>query len=204
MAGTVDSEEQLGKAYDARIIRRLWLYVRPYRRVFWLALLLSPVTPLFEQGAPHLMKLGIDRYVARGDSHGLMRIGCIYLGALICQLAAGYWQQYLTMVIAQRSLADLRVALFARVQRFPMRFFDQNPVGRVVSRLTTDVDVLQEMFAAGAMTIVLDLLGLMGSVVFMLWIDWRLALTSLALLPVVVGAIDYFRRMARRTYRMIR
>ena len=80
--------------------------------------------------------------------------------AIVGEFAAFYGQQYLTMVVAQRSLADLRVAVFAHVQRFPMRFFDRNPVGRLVSRLTTDVDVLNEMFAAGAMTIVLDVLTL--------------------------------------------
>jgi len=204
MATDIHGEEELGKAYDARLIRRLWTFVRPYRRVFWLALLLSPVSQLFDLVRPFLMKIGIDRYIARGDATGLMRLGLLYVAAMIGQLLAYYWQQYLTMLVAQRSLADLRVALFGRVQRFPMRFFDRNPVGRIVSRITTDVDVLQEMFAAGAMTIVLDVLGLAGTVGFMLWIDWRLALTSLALFPVVVVGIDYFRRMARKTYRMIR
>ncbi len=204
MATDIHGEEELGKAYDARLIRRLWTFVRPYRRVFWLALLLSPVSQFFDLVRPFLMKIGIDRYIARGDATGLMRLGLLYVAALIGQLLAYYWQQYLTMLVAQRSLADLRVALFGRVQRFPMRFFDRNPVGRIVSRITTDVDVLQEMFAAGAMTIVLDVLGLAGTVGFMLWIDWRLALTSLAIFPVVVVGIDYFRRMARKTYRMIR
>ena len=204
MPAEIHGEEALGKAYDARILRRLWTYVRPYRGIVCLALLLSPVYQLLEQVQPYLMKLGIDRYVQRGDASGLRRLGFLYLGAIVGQLLAAYWQQYLTMVVAQRSLADLRVALFARVQRFPMRFFDQNPVGRVVSRLTTDVDVLQEMFAAGAMTIVLDVLGLAGIVAVMLWIDWRLALTSLALFPVIVAAVDFFRRQVRRTYRMIR
>jgi len=204
MATDIHGEEELGKAYDARLIRRLWTFVRPYRRVFWLALLLSPVSQFFDLVRPFLMKIGIDRYIARGDATGLMRLGLLYVAAMIGQLLAYYWQQYLTMLVAQRSLADLRVALFGRVQRFPMRFFDRNPVGRIVFRITTDVDVLQEMFAAGAMTIVLDVLGLAGTVGFMLWIDWRLALTSLALFPVVVVGIDYFRRMARKTYRMIR
>jgi len=108
------------------------------------------------------------------------------------------------MVLAQRSLADLRVALFARIQRFPMRFFDRNPVGRIVSRLTTDVDVLQEMFAAGAMTIALDGLRCAGIVGFMLWINWRLALASLVLLAPMIVAIDFFRRAARRVYRAVR
>ena len=204
MPAEIHGEQELGKAYDARLLRRLWTYVRPYRGIVCLALLLSPVYQLLEQVQPYLMKLGIDRYVQRGDASGLRRLGFLYLGAIVGQLLAAYWQQYLTMVVAQRSLADLRVALFARVQRFPMRFFDRNPVGRVVSRLTTDVDVLQEMFAAGAMTIVLDFLGLLGILGFMLWINWALALVSLALLPVMVFAIDYFRRMARKTYRLIR
>jgi ATP-binding cassette subfamily B protein len=197
-------EEQLGKAYDRRLIGRLWEYVRPYRGVFWGAVLLSPVTQLFGLVQPYLLKLGIDGYVAHGDVSGLRTLGLLFLGAIVGEFVAQYWQQYLTTVVAQRSLADLRVALFARLQRFPMRFFDRNPVGRVVSRLTTDVDVLQEMFAAGAMTIVLDGLRLVGIIVFMLWINWRLALVSLALLPVMVLAVDFFRRAARRTYRQIR
>ena len=197
-------EEELGKAYDLRILRRLWRYVRPYRSVFWLTLLLSPLQQFFGLVQPYLVKLGIDRYIVQGDAAGLRRLGTLFVAALLGEFASYYWQQYLTMVVAQRSLADLRVALFAHVQRFPMRYVDQNPVGRVVSRLTTDVDVLQEMFAAGAMTIVLDVLGLLGIVGFMLWINWRLALLSLVLLPIMIAAIDYFRRMARRTYRMIR
>src|SRR5207302_1078839 len=145
-----------------------------------------------------------DLFLATGDRRVLVRLGCLYVGAIVGDFLSAYGQQYLTMVVAQRSLADLRVAAFARVQRFPMRFFDRNPVGRVVSRLTTDVDVLQEMFAAGAMTILLDVLKLAGIVAFMLSLNWRLALTSLALLPIMILGIDYFRRMARKTYRMIR
>jgi len=204
MATDLQGEREFGKAYDARLIRRLWTFVRPYRQVFWLALLLSAAQQAFRLVQPYLVKVGIDRYVARYDGGGLRALGLVYLAMIAAEFAAYYGQQYLTMVLAQRSLADLRVALFARVQRFPMRFFDQNPVGRVVSRLTTDVDVLQEMFAAGAMTIVLDVLGLAGIVAVMLWIDWRLALTSLALFPVIVAAVDFFRRQVRRTYRMIR
>ncbi len=197
-------EEQPGRAYDARLLRRLWAFVRPYRGIFWAALVLSPVNQLFALVQPYLLKLGIDRSVQHHDASGLPLLGAVFIVAIVGELTSQYGQQYLTMVIAQRSLADLRVALFARVQRFPMRFFDHNPVGRLVSRLTTDVDVLQEMFAAGAMTIALDALRLVGIVAFMLWIDWRLALTSLVLLPFLALAIDFFRRAARRTYRQIR
>jgi ATP-binding cassette subfamily B protein len=166
--------------------------------------LLSPVNQLFSLVQPYLVKLGIDRYVLTGDTVGLRRVGIVFVVAIVGEFASFYGQQYLTMVAAQRSLADLRVALFARLQRLPLRFFDRTPVGRVVSRVTTDVDVLNEMFAAGAMTIVFDGLKLLGIVGFMLWINWRLAIVSLVLLPFMVFAIDYFRRMARRTYRLIR
>ena len=202
--GDIWGEETPARAYDARLLRRLWTFVRPYRGAFWCAILLSPVNQLFGLVQPYLLKLGIDRYVDRGDAAGLRTLGLVFVAAIVGEFASQYGQQYLTIVVAQRSLADLRVALFARIQRFPMRFFDHNPVGRVVSRITTDVDVLQEMFAAGAMTIVLDLLRLVGIVTFMLWINWRLALMSLVLLPFMVGAIDFFRRAARRTYRLIR
>ena len=162
--------------------------MRPFRGAFWGALLLSLVAQLFGLVQPYLLKVGIERYIAPGDASGLRFLGGVFVGVIVGKLVASYWQQYLTMQVAQRALADLRVTVFARLQRFPMAFFDRNPVGRVVSRLTTDVDVLQEMFAAGAMTIALDGLRLLGIVGFMLWINWRLALTSLLLLPVMVAA----------------
>jgi len=197
-------EQSLGKAYDARLVRRIWGFVRPYRRVFWAALLLSPLNQAFSLVQPYLVKVGIDTYIGHGDVTGLRSVGLLFVAAIAGEFVAFYAQQYLTMVVAQRSLADLRIALFSHLQRLPMRFFDRTPVGRVVSRLTSDVDVLNEMFAAGAMTIVLDVLKLAGIVAFMLWIEWELAVVSLALLPVMVFAVDFFRRMARRTYREIR
>src|SRR5262249_7027843 len=196
--------EQIGKAYDSRLIRRLWAYVQPYRGVAWLTLLLSAVQQALSLAQPYLLKIGIDRYVEPRDMAGLSRLALWFVAAIAGEFLAFYGQQYLTMVVAQRSLADLRGAVFERLQRFPMRFFDRNPVGKVVSRVTTDVDVLSEMFAAGARSIALDGLELPGLVAFMLWIDWRLALASLVLLPPMTFAIDFFRRMARRTYREIR
>jgi ATP-binding cassette, subfamily B, multidrug efflux pump len=178
--------------------------VHAYRSAAWLTLLLSTVQQAFSLVQPYLLKIGVDRYVRTGDLTGLDRLGWLYAGVIAGEFLAYYGQQYLTMVVAQGSLADLRRDVFARLQRFPMRYFDRHPVGKVVSRVTTDVDVLSEMFAAGAMTIALDGLKLIGIVAFMLWIDWQLALASMALLPPMVFAIDFFRRMARRTYREIR
>jgi ABC-type multidrug transport system fused ATPase/permease subunit len=108
------------------------------------------------------------------------------------------------MVVAQKSLADLRLALFEHLEQLPQAFFDRNPVGRLVTRLTTDVDVLNEMFATGSMTIFMDALTLSGIIGVMLWIDWRLALVTLSVVPILLVAIDFFRRKARVTYRLIR
>ena len=178
--------------------------MRPYGRIFWGAILLSPVNQVFSLVQPYLLKLGIDGYVQEHDQGGLGRLGTLFALAIAGEFLSFYGQQYLTMLVAQRSLGALRSDLFGHLQRLPMRFFDRTPVGALVSRVTTDVDVLHEMFAAGAMTIVLDGLKLLGIVGFMLWINWQLALVSLVLLPAMVVAVDYFRRMARRTYREIR
>jgi ATP-binding cassette subfamily B multidrug efflux pump len=203
VTGVLD-DQPLGKAYDTALVRRLWTFVRPYRGVFWAALLLSPANQLCSLVQPVLVKIGLDRYVRTHDARGLRLVALAFAAAIVGEFVAYYWQQWFTMLLAQRSLADLRVATFAHLQRLPMRFYDRTPVGRVVSRVTSDVDVLNEMFAAGAMTILLDGLKLAGIVAFMMAIDWRLALASLALLPVMVLAVDFFRRMARRTYRQIR
>jgi ATP-binding cassette subfamily B multidrug efflux pump len=201
---TDERDEEIGKAYDARLLRRLWTFVRPYRAIFWGALLLSPVNQAFGLVQPYLLMVGIDRYVAAGDTAGLGRLALVFLVAVVGEFVSYYGQSYLTMLVAQRSLADLRVAHFAHLQRLPMAFFDRTPVGKLVSRVTTDVDVLNEMFAAGAMTIVLDLLKLVGITAFMCWINWQLALVSLLLLGPMTLAIDFFRRRARVTYRQIR
>jgi len=153
---------------------------------------------------PYLLKIAIDRYVEHGDAQGLTRIATFFLLAVTGEFVAVYYQYYLTMVVAQQSLADLRVALFAHLERLPQRYFDRNPVGRLVTRLTTDVDVLSEMFASGAMTIFMDGLTLLGIVAIMLWIDWRLALVMLSTVPLVLLTINFFRKRARVTYRLIR
>jgi ATP-binding cassette subfamily B protein len=212
----MDDGEEIGKAYDGRLIRRLWTFVRPYRLVFWGALLLSPVNQAFSLVQPWLLMTGINgalRTVGQGGAlpHGDAPVGPslaflsgLFAIAVVGEFASYYGQSYLTMLVAQRSLADLRVRLFGHLQRLPMAFYDRTPIGKVVSRVTTDVDVLNEMFAAGAMTIVLDLLKLAGITVFMCWINWRMAVVSLALLPPMTLAIDFFRRRARITYRQIR
>lgn len=197
-------EEALGKAYDARLIRRLWQYIVPYRRDFFLSMLCLPVISAFSLTQPYILKLTIDGFIADGDIAGVAWMAMLYAGTVVCELLALYAQYYFTMAVAQQSLADLRIEVFAKVQSLEAAFFDRNPVGRLVTRMTTDVDVINEMFSAGAMTILMDLVTLAGIVGIMLWIDWRLTLVSFALLPILLLAINFFRLRARTSYRLIR
>ncbi|HEX9445449.1 MAG TPA: ABC transporter ATP-binding protein, partial [Candidatus Binatia bacterium] len=202
--GPGHQEEEYGKAYDVRLIRRLWRFLAPYKRLFFLALLMLPLLQLFGLAQPYLMKVAIDRYMAGGDLWGLQGIAALLFAAVIGEAVMTYLHYYLTMLVAQRSLADMRIAIFAHVQKLPMGYFDRNPVGRLVTRMTSDVDVLQEMFAAGAMTVLSDFLMLVWIVVIMLYLNAKLALVSLALIPPMFFAINFFRHKARQTYRLIR
>ncbi len=197
-------EEALGKAYDSRLVRRLWTFIQPYRHLFWLSVVCLPISSAMMLVQPYLLKLAIDDHVAVGDPRGLGTIGLSYIGTVLAECGFFYAQYYLTMLVAQRTLADLRVRVFAHVQSLPMSYFDRNPIGRLVTRLTSDVDVLNEMFAAGAMTIFMDVLTMAGIVVIMLSINVRLALVALAVMPFILIGINYFRLAARRTYRTIR
>src|SRR6185436_4638806 len=141
---------------------------------------------------PYLLKLAIDHHVAVGDPSGLTQIGVLYVGAIIGECVFFYVQYYLTMLVAQRTLADLRVKVFAHVQSLPMSYFDRNPIGRLVTRLTSDVDVLNEMFAAGAMTIFMDVLTMVGIVVIMVSLNAKLALAALAIMPALIVGINFF------------
>lgn len=200
----LDREDDLGKAYDLRLMRRLAGYIRPHARLFALAMLALPLTSASMLVQPYILKLAIDRYIAGGDRRGLAFMALLYGGAMAAEYAFYYAQYYLTMLVAQRSLADLRREIFAHVQRLPVSYFDRHPVGRIVTRLTTDVDVINEMFAAGVISIAMDVLTLLGIVAIMAVLDWRLALVTLALLPPMALAINFFRLRARQNYRAIR
>ena len=197
-------EEVLGKAYDLRLIRRLWQFILPYKRLFLISMLLLPLQQALGLAQPYLMKIGIDQYIAGKDLWGLQSVMLLFLGALIGETLAIFAHYYLSMVVAQRCLADLRVAIFSHVQKLPMSYFDRNPVGRLVTRMTTDVDVLQEMFSSGVVTLIADFTMVVWIVAIMFSLHVELALVSLALIPPMAFAINFFRIKARQTYRLIR
>jgi len=204
MSEETHQEEIFGKAYDLKLIQRLWRFMLPYKRLFWFAMLLLPLQQLFGLAQPYIMKVAIDGYIAGANLWGLQGVGVLFLLAIAGEAATFYFNYYLTMQVAQKCLADLRVEVFSHVQKLPMSYFDRNPVGRLVTRMTTDVDVLQEMFAAGVMTLVSDFIMLVWIVVIMFYMHVQLALVSLALIPPMALAINFFRVRARKTYRLIR
>ena len=197
-------EEALGKTYDVALLRRLWRYVRPYRGQFILSIICLPLTSAFLLAQPYILKLAVDNYIAHNDAAGLARTGLWFVVALIGEFVFFYLQYQATMTVAQRSLSDLRIELFTHLQTLPASFFDRNPVGRLVTRLTTDVDAINEAFTAGTLTIFMDVLTLIGIVVIMLTIDVKLTLVTLALLPPLMIAMNFFRVRSRDTYRVIR
>ncbi len=204
MAVESHEEEIIGKAYDLNLIRRFWRFVIPYKRLFWSAMLLLPLQQVFGLAQPYIMKVVIDGYIGGANLWGLQGMGLLFFLALAGEVATSYFHYYLTMLVAQKCLTDLRVAVFSHVQKLPMSYFDRNPVGRLVTRMTTDVDVLQEMFAAGVMTLISDFIMLGWIVAIMFYLHVQLALVSLALIPPMALAINFFRVRARQTYRLIR
>jgi ATP-binding cassette, subfamily B, multidrug efflux pump len=197
-------EEVLGKAYDTRLARRLLKYLRPYWRVVVVSIVLLLVVSALQLVGPYLTKVAIDTYIGTGDIDGLSRIALLFLGVLLLQLAVSFFQTYLMHWTGQRIMHDLRVQIFRHIQHLHTGFFDRNPVGRVITRITTDVDVLNELFTSGVVTIFGDIFLLTGIVVVMLAMNWQLALVSFSVIPLIFLATMVFKIKVRDSYRWVR
>jgi ATP-binding cassette subfamily B protein len=201
---TIDDDEVLGKAYDRRLAARLLTYLQPYRRLTALAIALLVGAFLLEIVQPYLVKMAIDDHMAKRDLPGVARIAIAYLAALLGAFGCRYLEQYVMNLVGQRVMFDLRQQLFSHLLEQNIRFFTKNPIGRLMTRVTSDVDVLSEMFSAGVVSIIEDILKLVGIMVILLWMDWRLALATFAVLPGVVFTAAVFRARVRQTYRRVR
>ncbi|MCS7234414.1 MAG: ABC transporter ATP-binding protein [Armatimonadota bacterium] len=202
-----DEEEAVGTP-DRRTVGRLLAYVWPYRVQVVAAAGLLLVTSAADLAGPQLYRVAIDRYIAprsgSPDVWGLSKLAAAYLAVLTVGFAARWAQNVLMQAAGQRAMADLRTDLFAHLQRLPVAFFHRHPVGRLVTRVTHDVDSLNELLTSGLVAVFGDLLTLLGVVAAMLWLDWRLALVVLAVLPLVYGVTERFRRRALQAYRAVR
>jgi ATP-binding cassette subfamily B multidrug efflux pump len=197
-------EEVLGKAYDARLMRRLLGYLRPYKLHVAIALAAIIAASVLQLAQPWLMKVAIDDYIARGDIAGMDRIALAFLAILLGSFALEYLQTWVLQMTGQRIMYDMRMQIYEHLQRLDLKFYDRNPVGRLMTRVTSDVDVLNDLFTAGVVSVFGDVFTLAGIMIVLLTMDWRLALIAFSVLPLIVLVTQWFRRNVRELYRTVR
>jgi len=221
MADSFHDEEILGKAYDARLMRRLLVYLRPYWRMTLFALVAILLFGILQAVPPYLLKVEVDRYLDPAGRGQLPRILASFLSqnpvagiaqivfllllpTVVLNFGLELAQSFAMQIVGQQVMYDMRKQLFAHLQRLQMSFFDRNPVGRLVTRVTTDVDVLNDLFASGVVALIGDVFSLFSIVVVMLKLDWKLAFLTFSVLPVIVLVTAAFRKAVRDSYRRIR
>jgi ATP-binding cassette subfamily B protein len=206
-------EEQLGKGYDAQLMRRLLRYLRPYKARVTLALVLVVVTSALGAAVPYFTKVVVDDYLLPGLSgaitpeaafRGIEFTALVFFAVLVAIFGLQVTEVLIMQLVGQKAMFDMRMEVFGHLQRLPMSFFDRNPVGRLVTRVTTDVDVIYELFASGVVTMLADFLTLAFIIGTMFYFDWRLTLTALAAIPLIVLVTAIFRRSYRDANRRIR
>ena len=197
-------EESLGKVYDGRLMRRLIVYLLPYKGTVCLALILVLAVATLNLIGPYLTKVAIDSYIATGDLEGLSRIALLYVVILVVQFFISYYQVYIMNMTGQRVMFDMRQQIFGHLQQLDLGFYDRNPVGRLVTRVTSDVDTLNELFTSGVVTIFGDVFLLFGIMAVMISMDWRLSIVTFTVLPALFAVTILFKRRVRFVYRKVR
>ncbi len=201
---TDKDDEILGKAYDSKLMKRLLVYIKPYKKyVFWgvfLSILVAGLGPV----RPYLTKIAVDYSLVKKDYTSLMYISLALIGSLILQSLVQYYLTYYTQLMGQKVIYDIRVKLFEHVQKLALKFFDKTPIGRIVTRVTNDVESLNELFSAGIITVFSDIFIIFWILVFMFLMSWDLSLVTLSVLPLVILATSIFRKKVRAAYREVR
>jgi ATP-binding cassette subfamily B protein len=197
-------EEVLGKAYDARLMRRLLKYLKPYRWHVALGIVLSILVSAGEAARPWFTKIALDVDIAHQDKHGLLITALYFLLVLIVRGFFQYANAYLTQWIGQQTILDLRMEIYRHLQKLSLRFYDRNPIGRLITRVTNDVEVLNEMFSSGIVMVFSDIFTIAGIFYSMFIMDWNLSLVTLSVLPFLFYGTFLFRKKARETYRDVR
>lgn len=199
-----EAENVLGKAYDLTLISRLWPFVKPHLRLALLTALLIPLTIAFELGQPYLFKLAIVDHIAAGKPEGLGLLAAGFLGLVLMQSISSYFEQWALQLLGQRSMHGLRLAIYRHVMAQRAAFFDRIPVGRLMTRMTNDIESINEMFASGVVTLFADVIRMTVIVVIMLSLDVTMTLMTFATLPLLFLLVNYARNAMRRSFREIR
>jgi len=197
-------DEVTGKAYDARLARRLFQYLRPYLSFVVLGTLCLLASSACQLAGPYLVMVGIDKYIMPGKLDGFLTLVIVYLLVITGDFVFRFAQIYITNYLGQKTMYDLRMNLFEHLQKLSFRFFDRNPVGRLVTRTTSDVEVLNQLFSTGLVTVIGDLAMIFGIMIAMLWLNMKLAFLTFSILPVLLVITFYFRKKMREWFRLVR
>ncbi|HLT23697.1 MAG TPA: ABC transporter ATP-binding protein, partial [Ignavibacteria bacterium] len=188
MATTIHEEEAFGKPIDSTLLKRLLVFVKPYKKFVFLAVILTISISGLAAIRPAFTQMAVDDYITKGDIPGLQFIVLLFVGTLILQGLIQYGMTYLTSWIGQNITFDLRRKIFDHITKLNLKYFDNNPIGRLVTRVTSDVEVLFEVFSSGIVTAFGDIFLIIGIVAFMFALDVELTLVTLAVLPVLIYA----------------
>jgi ATP-binding cassette subfamily B protein len=197
-------DDPVDKSYDRTLLRRLLRYLRPYWAPVLASFLLIVVMAGLDLVGPYLTKVAIDRYIRQGNASGLDTIALLYLGSLLLAFVVRFGQVFILQMTGQKVMMDLRREIYAHLQRLHVAFFDQNPVGRLMTRVTTDVDAVNELFTSGVVTVFGDLFTLFGIMGVMVAMNWKLALVTFSVIPLFFVVTNWFRAGSRATFREVR
>lgn len=199
-----DDDLQHLKIYDLKLLKKIWGFFSPYKKLIFLSLLILPLIAVLQLSQPYIIKLTIDKHIIKGDLKGINFLALAFLGALTTQYLLTFVQQYILQLAGQKVIQDLRIKLFTHLQKMPYSFFDKNPVGGLVSRVTNDVESLSEMFTAGIAGFAGDFFILIGIMIVMLKMNARLALVTFTVVPLLAIVAVIFRTKSREANREIR
>jgi ATP-binding cassette subfamily B protein len=197
-------DDAVTPSYDSRMLLRLLWYLRPHKGAVAMAFLLIVMMAGLDLVGPYFTKLAIDEHIAQGNAEGLRNIAALYAVVLLAAFAVRFAQVYLLQMTGQRVMRDMRMQIFGHLQKLHISYFDKHPVGRLMTRVTTDVDALNELFTSGVVTVFGDLFTLLGIMGVMLWLNTRLALVTFTVIPLFFVVTVWFRRGARSSFREVR
>ena len=196
-----EEEDDLGKVYDRELMKRLVAYLKPYRHEVVLIVFLMVGYSASEALLPYLTQIGIDNHIEPRNLQGLETIVLYYVLVLVARFIFTYFEEYGMQMVGQKAMYDMRMSLFSHLQRLDVRFFDNNPVGRLMTRVMGDVEILKELFTSGVITVFGNLLSIFGYMIAMLLLNWKLALVTFAVLPIIFATTSVYQVYSRRAFR---
>jgi len=197
-------EEAIGKTYDLRIAGRLLRYLKPYWHLAAGALVLTLLTNILVSTQPYFTKIAVDDFITPKRTDGVWLFALAFFGVFLFRFLFSYFQEILLNRVGQWVMLDLRSQIYSKLQYIEVTYYDKNPVGRIITRLTSDVDALNELFTSGVIDVLGDLVVIIAIIAMMFWLDWKLAIVSLITIPLLFTATNWFRKHARRGFDLVR